>query len=102
MIGLLDGLKIGAGAILGAALIAGPAYFYGHARGAASAHAAALEKTVEILQERELTNAEITAADAAALCAHFGLQDDERAECVRRLAEADADAGKRGEDHDGR
>lgn len=102
MIGLLDGLKIGAGAVLGAVLIAGPAYFYGHARGAVSAHTDALEKTVEIFQERELTNAEISRADAAHLCAHIGLQDGDRDECVRRLAEADTDAGERGEDYHGR
>lgn len=90
MIGLLDAIRIGAGAVLGAALIAGPAYLYGHARGEASARAGALEKTVEILRERELTNAEISAADAAHLCAHFGLQDGDRDECMRRLAEADA------------
>lgn len=96
MIGLFDTLKIGAGVALGAALATGPAYLYGHSRGQASTRTAALEKTVEILQERELTNAEISRADAAALCSHLGLQDSDRDECVRRLAEADTQRGDSG------
>lgn len=99
MIGLLDALKIGAGVALGAALAIGPAYLYGHSRGEASARTTALEKTVEILQERELTNAQISASDAATLCTHFGLQDSDRDECVRRLAEADTHAGNGGARH---
>lgn len=96
MIGLLDAAKLGAGLIVGAALMAPPAYFYGRSVESATAKTDALEATVEILQERELTNAEISRADAAALCAHFGLQDGERDECVRRLADADAAAGNGG------
>lgn len=88
MIGLFDAIKIGAGAILGAALISGPVYLYGKSAGKAEAATAALEKTVEALQSREKTNVEISSSDAAALCAHFGLQDDEQRECMRRVAEA--------------
>lgn len=90
MIGLLDALKIGAGAILGAALFAAPAYLYGVRAGKTAAATAALEKTVELIQSRERTNAEISSADAASLCAHFELPDAERLECVRRVAEASA------------
>ncbi len=102
MIALFDGLKIGAGVILGAALAYTPAYFQGKSAGRSEASLAALEKTVEVIQSRELTNAEITASDAASLCAHFGLQDDDRRECVRRLAETNADAGNGTQDHNGR
>lgn len=85
MFGLLDALKISAGAILGAALFAAPAYLYGVKDGKASAATAALEKTVKLIQSRERTNAEISSADAASLCAHFELPDTDRLECVRRL-----------------
>jgi len=88
MIGLLDALKIGAGAILGAVLFAGPSYLYGVREGKTAAATAALEKTVELIQSRERTNAEISSADAASLCAHFELPDTERLECVRWVAAA--------------
>lgn len=88
-------LIIGAisGAIMSAALIAPIAYTKGESAAIANAKAAALETTIELLTGRELTNAEISASDAAALCAHLGLQDSDRDECVRRVAETDSHAG---------
>lgn len=102
MIGLFDGLKIGAGFIVGAALASTPAYLHGKSAGKRETSIAALEKTVEVIQSREITNAEITDSDAASLCSHFELQDDERRECVRRLAAASANAGNSPENHNGR
>lgn len=100
MIGPLDALKLAGsfaiGALVASGLVAPAAYLKGEHAATAAAKTAALEKTVEILQERELTNAEISHADAADLCAHLGLQDGERDECVRRVADASHEAGNGG------
>jgi hypothetical protein len=93
MIGLLDGLKIGAGAVLGAALIVGPAYLYGKNAGKAEAAVAALEHSVKALRERSATDDEISRSDLAGLCRHLGLLPDDERECLRRLAEAQHEAG---------
>lgn len=53
--------------------------------------AEALVKTIETLKSREKTDVEISVGDADALCEHFGLQDNDRAECLRRLAKASAE-----------
>ena len=72
MIGLLDALKIGAGAILGAALFAAPAYLYGVKAGKTAAATAALEKTVEILRERKLTDEMVSGMSDDDLCRALG------------------------------
>ncbi len=88
MFGLLDGLKMGGAALLAAILVAPVAHYVGQRAGRQEAAAEALEKSLELIQSREQTNAEISSADAAALCAHFELPDAERLECVRRVAAA--------------
>lgn len=91
MFGLLDYLKIGAGALLGALVASGPLYLYGNHQGRQQAAVAALEASVTVLRQRNKIDEEISAADAARLCTDFGLPDDEAAECVRRLATPDAE-----------
>lgn len=93
MIGLFDGLKIGAGAVLGASLIAGPVYLYGKSTGKSEAAVAALETSVKALRERSATDDEISRSDLAGLCRHLGLSDEDQRECVRRLAETQHEAG---------
>ncbi|MCZ7496252.1 hypothetical protein O8B39_17265 [Agrobacterium rhizogenes] len=95
-------LKIAAGGLLCAVLLASGSYWLGKREGRSQAAAEALAKTVEVLQSRNETNVEITSSAAAELCRHFGLPDDQRVECVRRLEQADADARNRAQDHDGR
>lgn len=90
MFGILDWLKLAAGAALGALIAFGPSYLYGKHEGRQQAAVAALEKSVEVLQARNKIDDEISAADAARLCTDFGLSNDEAAECVRRLAPPDA------------
>ena len=91
-------LTLGAGAVLGAALAIAPAYFLGKRAGNSEAATAALEKTIELIHSRDVTNAEISAADAAELCRHFGLSDDDTEQCVRGLAEASTQPGDVGND----
>jgi len=86
--GLLDWLKIGAGAALGALVASGPAYLYGAHIGRQQAAVAALEASVKALRERNDIDAAISTADAVDLCRDIGLSVDDAAECVRRLAEA--------------
>jgi hypothetical protein len=90
MFGLLDYLKIGGGAALGAFIAFGPSYLYGKHEGRQQAAVAALEQSVKVLQARNKIDDEISASDAARLCTDFGLSNDEAAECVRRLEEANA------------
>lgn len=89
-LGILDAIKIGAGAALGAMIAFGPVYYYGKQEGRQQAAVAALEASVKVLRQRNEIDDQVSASDAAALCADFGLSDDEQAECVRRLREADA------------
>lgn len=82
------------GKALGAAVIVIAAvsgvYLYGKSVGRQGAAVEALERSVEVLRERNQINDEVSAYDAAALCVSFGLPDDEQRECVRRLGEASA------------
>jgi len=56
MFGLLDWLKLAAGAVLGAAVIAVPVYLYGKAEGRQIERAASLSRSVEALRERNATD----------------------------------------------
>lgn len=85
MIGILDGLKIGASVALGAALCFYPAKYLGEQEGKRAASLAALEKSINNLRERNVLDEQITSADAAALCDDFGLSDEDERECMRRL-----------------
>lgn len=80
-----DWLKIGAGVVAGALLMSPGVYLYGKHEGRQAAAVEALERSVEILRERNAIDDQVSADDAAALCADFGLSDDDQAECLRRL-----------------
>ncbi|WP_332304714.1 hypothetical protein [Rhizobium sp. GR12] len=95
-------IKIAAVGLLCASALGTASYLAGKRVQRAEMATETLTKTIEVLQSRNETNVEITSSAAADLCSHFGLPDDERVECLRRVAEADADARKRGQDHDGR
>ncbi len=95
-------IKNAAGGLLCVAVVAVASYFIGKRVQHAEMATETLTKTVEVLQSRNETNVEITSSAAAELCAHFGLPDEERVECVRRVVEADADARNSRQDHDGR
>ena len=96
--GILDYLKIGAGLVLGAALVFYPARWIGQGEGKQMAAAAALSKSVTLLRERNVVNDQVSTADASALCADFGLSDDDKAECVRRLQPTNAKPDNVGND----
>lgn len=95
-------IKIAAGGLLCVSVVAVSSYLVGKRVQRAEMATETLAKTIEVLQSRNETNVEITSSAAAELCAHFGLPDDQRVECVRRLEQADADARNRAQDHDGR
>lgn len=77
MFGLLDYLKIGAGAALGAFLAVLPAYYYGKHEGRQQAAVAALTATVKATKDRTNENDTIKALDAYGLCVELGgLPDD--------------------------
>ena len=78
------------------------AHFVGRRAGEREAQITALETSIKALKSRGKTDAEISAADAGALCAHYGLPDKERADCMRRVADAAAIAGNGRGDHDKR
>ena len=87
---MFNWLQIAAGAALGAIVAAGPLYMLGRGDGRQAAAVAALEQSVRTLRERNDIDDKVSAADAAALCGDLGLSDDDEAECVRRLREADS------------
>lgn len=90
MFGLFDYLKIGVGALLGAALLMPVGYHLGKRAERNEAAVAALERTITVIREREQTDVEVSASDAADLCGSMGLPDEDRLECVRRVGEAAA------------
>lgn len=72
MIGLLDGLKVGAGAIIGAAIVSGPAYFYGKNEGRQQAAVARLEADVNARIEREGIDHEVDGMERYRVCLDLG------------------------------
>jgi hypothetical protein len=93
ILGFLDWAKLGAGAALGAALMIAPAYFKGKAAGRQEAAVSALETSVKILRKKGEIDVQVSTADAASLCADYGLSDDDEADCLRRVRAASAEAG---------
>jgi len=93
-----DWVKIPAAMVVGGGLMFFPAKWIGQSEGKQMAATAALANSVQVLRERNTIDEEVTASDAAALCGSYGLSDDEQAECVRRVQEADALAGDDGND----
>lgn len=63
--------------------------WHGKSLGRAEAAAEAAANTVRVLQERGKINENVSAADASALCADFGLSNEDKDECVRRVRKAD-------------
>lgn len=57
-----------------------------------------LAATVKVLKDRKQIDETITTSDAGALCADMGLSDDDTAQCVQRLLEADPIPGDVGAD----
>lgn len=95
-------LKIAAGGLLCAGVVAVSSYLVGKRVQRAEMATETLTKTVEVIQSRNDINVEINSSAAAELCAHYGLPDEERLECVLRVEQASADARNSSEDHDGR
>ena len=93
MFGLLDWAKLGAGAALGAALMLAPAYLKGKSAGRQEAAVEALETSVKILRKKGEIDDQVSNADAASLCADYGLSDGDEAECMRRVRTASGEAG---------
>ncbi|MCJ8519035.1 hypothetical protein ABID21_001943 [Pseudorhizobium tarimense] len=90
------GKALGA-AVVAVAIVSG-SFLYGKNVGRQGAAVDALERSVEVLRERNEINDEVSASDAAALCGDYGLSDDDERECVRRLGEASAEPGDVGDD----
>lgn len=66
------------------------AFLYGKSVGRQGAAVEALERSVEVLRERNEINDQVSSSDASDLCGSMGLSQQDRLECVRRLVEADA------------
>jgi hypothetical protein len=93
MLGLLDWLKIGTGAALGALVVSGPAYFYGAHNGRQQAAVAALEAVSQAYKDRTDENEAVEALNPGALCVELGGMPDDCAAELRRLAEDHGEAG---------
>lgn len=65
----------------------------GRSAATSNAKIEAAENTARILKKRGQIDEEVSTGDAVALCADFGLPDDQQAECVRRLLQANANSG---------
>jgi hypothetical protein len=77
MIRFFDWLKIGAGALVGALVVAGPVYLYGKHQGRQEAAVAALEASIKAIQKREDIDHEVDRADLIDICVELGgVRDD--------------------------
>lgn len=97
---VLDAIKLPGAALAGALAAAMPAATWGYFKGQAAANVAALTTSVKVLRDRGEIDAQVSASAAADLCGAFGLQDGDRDECVRRLADPAANAGNGGARND--
>lgn len=74
--GILDYIKLGVGVAVGALIAAAVAYPLGHWRGVNDGRelerAAAIQRSMEIIQERSDTNAKVNDLDDPGLCAALG------------------------------
>lgn len=86
---ILSPLGKALGAVVVAVGVVSGAFFYGKSVGRQGAVVEALQRSVEVLRERNQTDDEVSASDAADLCGSMGLPEQDRLECVRRLVEAD-------------
>jgi hypothetical protein len=77
VISLFDALKLGTGAVLGAAVVSVPVYLYGKADGRQLERAASLTRSVESLRERNATDDQVRNMDSTALCRALGGLPDE-------------------------
>ena len=64
--------QIGAGAVLGALLAAGPVYLYGASQGRQQAAVAAVKETAKAYEERAKTDETIRSLDTVGLCVELG------------------------------
>ena len=99
MFDLLDVLKMGAAVVAGAVIVSSTAHGIGVSDGKKQASADALAATVKYYQDKGGGIKDKLDA-AAALCADYGLRDDELPECLRRVREVAAKSGNVGEHSD--
>lgn len=69
---MLTYLKLGIGALAGAALMAGPVYFYGKSAGRADVVAQLKDNRISILKDGKKIDENVLASDDAALCGLLG------------------------------
>jgi hypothetical protein len=81
-------LKWAAVGLAGACLLVAASYTIGKHEGRQQAAVAAAEASVKALHARNAIDDEISASDAARLCDDLGLSNDDKAECMRRVREA--------------
>lgn len=72
MIGLLDWVKLGAGAAVGAVVAYQVGHWRGEDDGRAAERMAAIERAKELIEERAKDDAEIDRLDDAGWCREFG------------------------------
>jgi hypothetical protein len=87
MFGLLDWFKLGAGAIAGALLAAGPLYLIGRHDGRSQAVVERLEADVEAYVKREGIDHEVDGMDRYRICLNLGGVPDQCGQ-LRGMAEA--------------
>jgi hypothetical protein len=91
-----------AGVIIAFGAATSYAYFSGRSAMKKELATETLAATVKVLKDRKQIDETITTSDAGALCADMGLSDDDTAQCVQRLLEADPVPGdKRADPQEG-
>lgn len=88
LLGLVpDVIKIPASMVLGAGLAFYPIKWYGAAQEKNRAEVAALTRTVEVIRDRQITDAAVAASSNTDVCRFMGLSVEDNAECMRRVAQ---------------
>lgn len=86
-----DFVKLPVAIVIGGLIAFYPAKWYGASQEKTRNELAQLTKTIEVLRDRATTDDQVANSASAAMCASLGLSGKNLTECVRRVAEADAE-----------
>lgn len=84
-----DVVKIPAAMIVGAGVAFYPVKWYGASQEKDRAEVASLTRTVEVIRDRQATDALVAITPAADVCRSLGLSRQDYLECVRRVGAPD-------------
>lgn len=94
-----DIIKIPASMLVGAGVAFFPIKWYGASQERHEQELAQIARSLEVVRDRNKTNAEVLTAEPVDLCRFMGLSEQNYIECVRRMGANDPGITDLGDDH---